>query len=126
MTVQATFHVNLQHTLDVTLSEPEYVQWGASWPTLYATVQAAGANQTVILERPLVNYFAPFNETRSETVDLIIQSTVGQTITLAVQITADIFSILAARAHVHGEFSAQVGKPYLMEVNGLDVNFIDN
>ena len=126
VSVRATFHVNLHYTRDVTLSEP-FVQWSAGWPTLYASVAAGGGNQGFgLANQNFPGDFAPVDSTRSESVDLIVQSTVGETIPLATYIYVDSATIVAARAHFLGGLSVQVSGPYLMESNGLDVQFSGN
>ncbi len=115
VSVRATFQVDLRFKQDVALSELPYVQWSSAQPLIFASVGAGGQSRSFVLN-PLASFSDHIDEPRSETVDLIVQSSVGQTIPFRVDITNDSGSwggTTAARAHILKEASAKVSGPYL-------------
>jgi len=123
VTVRLAFHVSFQGSLNFALNEPPTVQWYGGLPVLVATVATDIPGQYIGVS-DIVNYneATPLNKT----IDLIQQSWVGDTIPIRAKLTADSQTLQAARATVENAFTAELRGPYLMEVNGLDVYFIQS
>lgn len=126
VTVRATFIVELAHSLDVTLSEPPFVQWSAQLPYIFASVQAGGVMEVIGLGTNGGGPTGPVVQSLSRSVDVTFDGVVGGVHDARIDLVADLSTIQAARAYLRQHRSAQVSGPYLIEVNGLDVQFVGN